>query len=163
YGLAVAHQHNNRLLEAIRALEEARRLDPEAPAPYKALAPLYLAIDRVDDALAACRRALDLDPDEFDVAYLLSRQLRALDRPSEAIGILEKAADRPGLKERPELRLQINLDLGLLQESAGRLNKAEAGLRQVADVLEHPLALLEQSTYTREEIDAQAAEVHERI
>jgi tetratricopeptide (TPR) repeat protein len=163
YGLAIVHQHNNRLLEAIRALEESRRLDPEAPAPYKALAPLYLAIDRVDDALAACRRALDLDPDEFDVAYLLSRQLRALDRPSEAVGVLEKAADRPGLKERPELRLQINLDLGLLQESAGRLDKAEAGLRQVADVLEHPVALLEQSSYTREEIDAQAAEVHERI
>jgi tetratricopeptide (TPR) repeat protein len=163
YGLAVAHEHNNRLLEAIRVLEEARRLDPEAPAPLKALAPLYLAIDRMDDALAVCHRILELDPDEYEMAYLLARQLRVLDRRTEAVGILEKTAARPGLKERPELRLQINLDLGLLQESAGRLDQAEAALRQVADVFEHPTALMEQSTYTREEINAQAAEVHERI
>src|SRR4051794_20073093 len=50
-------EHDNRLLEAVAAYEEAVRLDPDAAAPLRALAPLYAALDRSDDALDAYRKA----------------------------------------------------------------------------------------------------------
>src|SRR5438105_727254 len=62
YAQAVIHERNNRLIEAARTYEEALRLDPEAAPVHKALVHLYLALDRADDALACCRRALEIDP-----------------------------------------------------------------------------------------------------
>src|SRR5690242_15829678 len=42
YGLGVFYEHDNRLLAAVRAYEEAARLDPDAAPPLKALVTLYL-------------------------------------------------------------------------------------------------------------------------
>jgi tetratricopeptide (TPR) repeat protein len=163
YGLAAFHEKNHRLLEAVKAYEAAHRLDPDAAAPVRALVPLYLALERTDDALAGCRRVLELDPDDFATAHLYARQLRNLERPREAITILARAAAAPKLKERPALRTQICFDLGSLSERAGDAEQAEKAFREVIDVLEHPAALLEQGPFTREEINDQAAETYERL
>src|SRR5437764_1785563 len=61
YTMGLLQEQDNRLLEAVRTFEQARHLDPEAIPLYKKLIPLYLALERTDDALTACRRALDLD------------------------------------------------------------------------------------------------------
>ena len=94
-------------LRPLRAYEEAARLDPDAAAPLRALAPIYLALDRTDDALEACRKALELDPDDYDTASFYGRQLRAVNKVKEAIAVLQRTAALPGMKERPDLRLQI--------------------------------------------------------
>jgi tetratricopeptide (TPR) repeat protein len=163
YGLAVLQERNNRLLEAVRLLEEARRLDPDAAAVVKALFPLYLALDRVEDGLSAARRALELTPDDFDTAYQYARQLRALERPKEALPVLRRAAAVPALKERPDVRAQLCFDLGVLYEDAGEWARAEDAFRQVTEVLDHPQPLIEQGPYNKEEINAQAAETYERL
>jgi tetratricopeptide (TPR) repeat protein len=163
YGLAAFHEKNHRLLEALKTYEEAHRLDPDAAAPLRALVPLYLAMERIDDALAGCRRVLELDPDDFDTAHLYARQLRQLDRPADAIAVLARAAASPKLKEKPALRAAIGFDLGSLCERAGELARAEQAFRDVLDVLEHPAPLLEQGPFTREEINDQAAEICERL
>src|SRR5439155_2408017 len=62
YGLGLLRQHEDRLVEATRTFEEALQLDPEAISVHKALIPLYVALGRMDDVLAACQKALDLDP-----------------------------------------------------------------------------------------------------
>src|SRR5438105_4551087 len=51
FALGAVAERGHRLVEAVRAYEEAARLDPDAAAPLRALAPLYLALDRADDAL----------------------------------------------------------------------------------------------------------------
>jgi pentatricopeptide repeat protein len=163
YGVAAFHEKNHRLLEALKTHEEAHRLDPDAAAPLRALVPLYLAVDRLDDALAGCRRVLELDPDDFDTAYLYARQLRKQERPAEAVAVLAKAAASPKLKEKPALRTQIGFDLGSLCERAGDLARAGQAFRDVLDVLEHPASLLEQGEFTREEVNEQAAETYERL
>jgi tetratricopeptide (TPR) repeat protein len=163
YGQGQLREKHSQLLEAIRCYEEAARLDPDAAAPLKALVPLYLGVDRAEDALACCRRALELDPDDYDTGYLYGRQLRALGRAKEAAAALARVAARPGLKGRPELRAQVGNDLGQLYEEAGDLDKAEAAFRDVAAVLDDPAPLVEQGAYKREEIDARAAENYERL
>jgi tetratricopeptide (TPR) repeat protein len=163
YGLGVIHERANRLLEALRAFEQALKLDPEAAPLYRALYPLYIALDRGDDALAVCKKAVELDPGDVDTWYQYARHLRALERNQESAAALERALECPDLKERTDLRAQIYLDLGILRENAKEYKKAEAAFRQVAAVLDNPDVLLEQGRGNRQEIIAQAAEIYERL
>lgn len=163
YGRGVTLEHQNRLLEATRTFEEARRLDPNSAAIARTLVPLYLALDRLDDALSCCRRVLELDPDDYETSYRYARQLRVLGRHKEASDVLLHTAKCPGLKDHLEVRAQVFYDLGMLQEQAGELDKAEKSLREVLTILDNPAALMEQGPYNREEIVTQAAETHERL
>ncbi len=163
YGRGVALEHQNRLIEATRTFEQARRLDPDSAAIHRTLIPLYFALERVDDALASCRRVLELDPGDFETGYRYARQLRVLGRHKEAIDVLMKTAKCPGLKDHLEVRAQVYYDLGLLQEEAGELDMAEKNLREVLVVLDNPAALMEQGPYNRDEIVSQAAETYERL
>jgi tetratricopeptide (TPR) repeat protein len=163
YALGTLRERQNRLLEALHAFEEARRLDPESASIHRALIPLYFALDRLDDALAACRRVLELDPGDFETAYRYARQLRAMGQTKEALAVLLRTADCPRLKERLEVRAQVFNDLAQLQEESGDRDKAEKSLREVLAILDNPAALMEQGPYNRDEIVKQAAEVHERL
>jgi tetratricopeptide (TPR) repeat protein len=163
YGLAVFHERANRLLEATRVLEQARQLEPDAPAILRALCPLYLALDRTQDALAACRKVVELDPGDFQSWYLLARQYRSQQRSKDAIAALDRGVACAGLKEKPELRMQMYFDLAVLNESAQQYAAAEKAYREVAAVLDNPQALTEQGELTREQLTAQAADTYERL
>jgi tetratricopeptide (TPR) repeat protein len=163
YGRGVALEHQNRLIEATRTFEAARRLDPDSAAIHRALVPLYFALDRLDDALTSCRRVLELDPGDYETGYRYARQLRVMGRHKEAIFVLERTAACPRLKEKLEVRAQVFYDLGQLQEEVGELDKAEKSLREVLTILDNPAALMEQGPYNREEIVKQAAQTHERL
>ena len=56
YGVGILQERASKLIEAVKSLEAARRLDPESAAVHKALVPIYLALDRMDDALAKAAR-----------------------------------------------------------------------------------------------------------
>jgi tetratricopeptide (TPR) repeat protein len=163
YGLGLLQERRNKLLEATRTLEEARRLDPNSAPILKALIPLYLALDRGDDAFTACRRALELDPDDYDTSTLYARQLRSLDRRADAIAVLRQAVRSTKLKERPDLRLQIWADLGLLHEKSEEWAQALTCFRQAVAILEDPAPLLERKVFKRDEINTETAEAYERI
>jgi tetratricopeptide (TPR) repeat protein len=163
YAQGLLDERKNRLVEAVRALESAARLDPDAAAIPRALAPLYLALDRGDDAVAACRRTLELEPNDYQTGYLLGRQLRGLDHNDEAITVLKKTAKSKKLAERPDQAAQIWYDLGLLQEKLGKLPEAEKSLRKVVSLLDDVGGMIESGRLTREEVVAQSAETCERI
>jgi tetratricopeptide (TPR) repeat protein len=157
------NERKNRLVEAIRAYEAAGRLDPDSAAIPRALAPLYLAVDRIEDALDACRKVLARVPGDYRTGYLLARQLRGLDRLKEAIAVLKKITKAPGLKERPDEAAQIWYDLALLQEKTDDLAGAEKSLRRVAGFFENPAAMIAAGHCSREEVTTQAAETWERL
>jgi tetratricopeptide (TPR) repeat protein len=163
YAQGAIHEHANRLAEAARAYEAAVRLDPDAAAAHRALAPIYVALDRVEDALAACRRVLELDPGDFETGYQYARHLRNLDKPREARDVLVKVVAVPALKERPDLRAQACFDLAVLHEGAAEWAEAERRFAEVAEILDNPAPILEQGPYSREDVAAQAAETLERL
>jgi tetratricopeptide (TPR) repeat protein len=163
YAQGVIQERQHRLIEATRTFEEALRLDPESAAIRRSLIPLYLALDRIDDALAGCRRVLELDPGDYETGYRYARQLRILGKSKEAIAALLHTAACPDLKERLEVRAQVFYDLGQMQEEAGQLDKAVQSLREVLAILDEPAALLEQGPYNRDEIVAQAADTYEYL
>jgi tetratricopeptide (TPR) repeat protein len=163
YAQGMLDERKNRLVEAVRAYEAAARLDPDAAAIPRALAPLYLALDRSDDAIAACKRTLLLDRDDYQTGYLLGRQLRGLDRDKEAFAVLKKTVKSKKLAERPDQAAQVWYDLGLLQEKAGNLAEAEKCLRQVVAHLDNAGGMVESGRLTREEVVSQTAETWERL
>src|SRR5262245_65055731 len=61
YVLGLLCERDDRLLEALKAFEQAAKLDPEAPAVFKAQVPLLLALDRTTDAQVTLRKVLALD------------------------------------------------------------------------------------------------------
>jgi tetratricopeptide (TPR) repeat protein len=163
YALGALHERKNRFVEAVRCYEAARRLDPDSAAISRALVLIYIALDRTEDALAACRATLALAPDDYQTGDLLARQLRGLERFEEAAAALKKVAQAKGLKDRPDQAAQIWYDLALLQEKVNDLAGAEKSLRRVAGLFEKPAALIEAGHFTREEVATQAAETWERL
>ena len=163
FALGLLCEREDRLLEATQAFEKAARLDPEAAPVFKALIPLYLALERPGDALDATRKVLDLDPDDFETWFIYARQLRAQGQLKESRAALARGLACPGLGDRPELSLQMHQDLGQMCETAQEYEKAAAAFTQAAKILEHPDALLEIGPYNEEELAHRAAELYERI
>ena len=163
YALGCLQERKNLLIEAVRSFEAARRLDPASPSVLRALVPLYFALDRHDDALAACKRVLKLDPDDFQTAGLYARQLRLHGLNAEAIKVLSEATKSTKLKDRPDMAAQVWFDLGQVQEQTGEYKAAAASFQKLAGFLDNTESMLENSRMTREDITAQAAETYERI
>lgn len=163
YGLGLLCERDDRLLEALRVYERAAGLDPAAAAVFKAQVPLYLALDRTAEALAATRKVLELDPDDYETWYVCARQHRAAGRPKEAEEALRRALACPPLKDHPEAAQQIYTDLGAIHESAGEWLKAAEALAQAAKILDRPEALEEIGPVSRNVILTRAGETYERI
>src|SRR5262245_31374322 len=163
YGLAMLCQRGDQLVEATRLLEEAVTLDPDAATLQRALVPLYLALARSDDALAACDRALELDPDDFQTGYLRAQQLRLRGRAKEARDGLARALRSPGLADKPELRAQMQYDLGAWCEEAQEYDRAVRAFGEVVRILDNPTALLDAGSFDVENLAEQAANTYERM
>ncbi|HEY1860520.1 MAG TPA: tetratricopeptide repeat protein [Gemmataceae bacterium] len=163
FSVGLLHEKANRLVQAVNTLEEATKLEPEAAPIHKALIPLYLALDRGDDALAACKRTLELTPYDAPTWFLYARQLKALNRNTECLDALAHGAACPGLKDAFELHMQMCFDLGMLAETMKEDDKALAAFKEVASLLGNPAELFEEGIATREDIDSQACDVYERM
>jgi tetratricopeptide (TPR) repeat protein len=163
YARGQMHERDNQLIEALRVYERAARLDPDGAPVFRALVPLYLALDRADDALAASRHTLELDPNDYDTWQLLAQQFRAQNRGREAADALAKAVACPGMKEHPDRVAQLCYDQGVLHEGLQDYKRAEESLRQAARILDNSQHVQDHSRLTREEIDLQAAETFERL
>jgi tetratricopeptide (TPR) repeat protein len=153
----------DRLLEALRAFEESARLDPSAPATYKAQVPLLLALDRGPAALAACRKVVELDPDDYEGWAILGRMHKARGHDKEARAALETGLKVGRLHDHPEMAQQMYFELGALCESAGAFAAAADAFHRAADLLDHPDLIAEHSGVQRQAVLAKASETYERI
>jgi tetratricopeptide (TPR) repeat protein len=163
YGIGLECERENRLLEALKNFEEAAKLDPDAAPVQRSLIPLYLAVERPADALGACKKALELDPGDYETWYLRSRLSRSRADQKDTALSLEKALKCARLKDKPDLYIQVATDLGILREEQKDFAAAIAAYRLVTAALEHPAQLIEATEFTKEEINGRAAEVYERI
>jgi tetratricopeptide (TPR) repeat protein len=163
YAEALLRERNDQLLEATRLLEQARDLNSEGAYLHRALIPLYLALCRNDDAIAACRKVVDLDPADYRTWYLLARRLKDEGRVAEALVALERAASCAGMKEHPDLLVQLRYDQGILFEEKQEYARAEAAFREAARMLEHPEALAEAGAIDPLQVQAETAKSYEAI
>ncbi|MBV9123040.1 MAG: tetratricopeptide repeat protein [Planctomycetes bacterium] len=170
YAQGLVLEHNNQLLEAVRTLEKALELDPRSVALYRALIPLYLTLERHEEALEACRKSLELDSKDYEIWYLYACQLRDRGQPREARDALVRAAACPELKKRQDLFVQVHNDLGMLYEEAQDPVRAEAAYRRVVRALNKVLENQTDSEGAPEaaagrlnDLQTQVIETYERI
>ena len=140
YGSGLLYEKENRLLDALRSFEKAMELDPAALSPRKSLIPIYMSLDRIEDALVQCRYVLERDDSSLETFALYAKQLAALGKIEEVTEILEKLMKNPASKDKPELRLQVLRELSLRYEQASNWEKSEEKSKGVAEILEMPSA-----------------------
>jgi tetratricopeptide (TPR) repeat protein len=156
----VLAEHQERLLDAVQAYEQSAKIDPDAAPVLRILVMLYLGLERYEDALVLSRRVLQLDPEDYQTSYLLARQLRARNQLKEACDVLCVGLRARMLDQRPDLRLQMENDLGIIYERLDRYADAAAAFNRAAGLLDHDDMLADRMT--PQELQLRSAETHER-
>ncbi|MCS6852931.1 MAG: tetratricopeptide repeat protein [Gemmataceae bacterium] len=123
----IAHQVGQHE-QAIRLIEDARRLAPTDAVILNNLGLPYQSLDRLDEAEACFREALRWDPDYVEAHNNLGLVLRKKGRTQEA-----ETAFREAIRRRPDCAAAHN-NLGAILRDLKRPEEAEACLR-------HALAL----------------------
>src|SRR6516164_2383777 len=118
FGLGRWLERKCQVVEAIQSYEDAIQLDPAAPSLHKALIPLYLSLDRIDDGIGKCRKTLELDADDYEIWYCLGMQLNRVAQLAEAQTSLVRALACSGLREHPDAYAQIAFDLSKLYDNS---------------------------------------------
>src|SRR5881227_1716343 len=105
-------------------LDEAERLDPLSPLVSDHQAILFLYSDRLDDAVAAAKRTLTLDPNYNYVEPTLARIYREQGKLDDALALYLKA--QQGTHEP-------NAGLAIAYARLGRITEAQRMLQQLID------------------------------
>jgi len=114
--------------EARRAVEEARRIDPDQAAVRYSLAVIYRGTGRVDDAIAELNRALALRPNSDDAYRLLGDIFAARGKSEDAV-----AAYRKAIEIRPNF-WGNHRSLGVTFLRAGRYPEAITAFHRVTEL-----------------------------
>ena len=162
YILGLQASKRSGLIESLKQLEIARIADPESLAVKQALVPIYLTLERRDEARKLGMEVLAKKPTEFELALLTGRICRQMKRFDEAAQVLENARKQSSLRELPALRVQILIELAHACEANQQWAPARSALTEVATLLDEPGSLAE-GPYSPEQIVLQSAEVHERL
>jgi tetratricopeptide (TPR) repeat protein len=164
YGAGLWKARRDRLLSAARAFEAAANADPDATAPRRELVRIYSLIGREPEAIRIARGILEDDPDDADTAHRLANLLVDAGELKEAAEFARMAV--AGVEEE----MPPDRALALYRDAATILDRAEDS-GGAAEVLQYALDLLvdgrkevlASGLYTRQEIDAEAAEIYERL
>lgn len=113
---------------ALPLIEECCRLVPDYQLFHVSRASLLVRLDRIDEAEAAYRRALELVPNLASARLDLGRLLAGRGRSAEAVEHLEVAAAQPGT-ERVARRLAAEL-------YASALNQPERAIAHLRELLQ---------------------------
>jgi tetratricopeptide (TPR) repeat protein len=163
YALGLLCLKEDRMVEALQAFEKAVQLDPEAPEVYKALIPLYAELRQTREALAACKRVLDLDPADAETWYHYSRILQSQGKVKEARTALQKGLKFVSTEKQPGLAEQMYFDLGMLQVEDKEPVAAARSFARCVRLLEINLATESLEPAQRQEASQKAASLYDRI
>jgi len=126
---AYRHQMGGDLDGAIQLYQQSIAVHPTAEA-HTFLGWTYSFQGRLDDAIAACKEAIAVDPDFGNPYNDIGSYLIKLGRPEEAISWLEAAIEAP----RYEPRHYPHCNLGQVYWSKGELNKAIAEFERALEI-----------------------------
>jgi tetratricopeptide (TPR) repeat protein len=112
--LARAHRITGNLDQAAAAAEQSTTLAPDIAASHLVQAEIALQFGKPQAAHDHAQTALHLQPDSHQAAMVLSRSLQALERPAEALAVIDKAI--PASEHTTSLSIER---IQLLRQSQG--------------------------------------------
>src|SRR5262249_51094170 len=121
-------------------------------------------LDRDRQGLDYCRKALELDPEDYALWFRFGQVLQERGEAEEAANAMTKAVSLPDAKDNTALLAQMLFDLGRLRQQLKLYEQAAEAFEQVAHLLDESEAVLEETTHLqRKQIDAEAAKTYERL
>lgn len=124
--------------KALNAYRKAVAIDPGAIEVYRHLVPLEFRLDEVEAAVKSATKAVELDPNEYELLQMLAAQAAITGRLSDAIKHLEQAVKSPRIvRESPE-SVMLNKSLGILYSATGQIEKAADCYELIFDALGKP-------------------------
>jgi tetratricopeptide (TPR) repeat protein len=164
YAQGMMHERADRLLIAQELLEKAAKLDPDAIGPQRALASLYLTLNRPSEALTSCRWVLKHDPNDFRVAYQAAKLLKQAGDAREAKTILTSVVATARIQSAPERLIVILDELVGLSETLEQPEEQLRWLKQLETILTDKREVILLSAELRiQDIDQLHTGVLERI
>ncbi|MBN1273398.1 MAG: tetratricopeptide repeat protein [Candidatus Aminicenantes bacterium] len=110
--------------KALQCMLEASRLSPDNPDVFSRLGYLYDRTNQMENATAAYRKALGMNPNDYKTAFGLGMSLVKQNRHQEALApLLQCTQIRPDFPD-------AFYNLGLTYENVGQLQKAAEAYRQ---------------------------------
>jgi len=108
--------------KALKALEEARALTPQAPEPWLAEVPLRIKVRQFAEASAALERAAKLGPPGADLYFQRASLLHVQAKLGDALSAYDKTLQlQPDHVEAALARIGVYVDLGRDKEAGSEL------------------------------------------
>jgi tetratricopeptide (TPR) repeat protein len=156
-------EKQNRYLEAMKLYEQAMKLDPQAEL-YKAVIPLCFALDRDQEALELCKKALALDANDFELQFRLAAELQKRGQIAEAADAITKAVNSPAAREHPAQLAQMLFALATLREDMKQYDRAADAYAAVTKILDTPGGIMENAQLLpSKKVLEEAARTYERL
>ncbi len=127
--LAMAQGQLKDMPACLATLEEAARRLPHSATVRAYLGTTLRSMDRLEEALAAYRAALERDPGHVPALWGLGLALGMAGRPAEGMGALRQAIERDPTFPPPHFHLGV---LALAAGDPGETRRQEALLRNLA-------------------------------
>lgn len=122
---AAAHSDLGAPREALKAVQDARAVNPNAPASWLAEVPIQIRSGQFKDATAAAERALSLAPNSAEAQYLRGSVSHAQGNIGAALDSYDRAiAMQPSHLEARISRAGLYMDMGRLDEVAQEVAEA---------------------------------------
>lgn len=142
---AVSWYTTGRLLEsrgktkqALDAYRKAVQLDPSAIEVYRALVPLAMQLDDLDEAIRLGVKAVELDPEDYELQLQIGVQFARQQDFAAGIKYLEMALKSSKLEKESPTSVMLHLELAVLYQVTAQLQKAADNYALVFDAIKNP-------------------------
>lgn len=138
YMEGIAAQKDGNLTDAIKAFVRAAAADPTAPEPVRAHAILLRRLGRATQAEVMARKAIELDPDDYEMRLELAGMLLAQRKPQEATALIEGALESKTLDKKSAAYVSLHSIRGRIHLLTQDAAKAAESFGVILDALQKP-------------------------
>ena len=128
----------NEPTKALAAYRKAVAIDPTVIEVYRHLVPLEFRLDQVEAAVRSATKAVELDPNEYELLQMLAAQAAISGKLPDAIKFLEQAINSPRIVRESVENVMLNKSLGILYSATGQTDKAADNYEVIFDALTKP-------------------------
>lgn len=130
-------QKEGRLQSAMKAYKKALEFD-ESSDIYRELIPLCFQMNRLQEGTRYARRAVELDPNDYEVLRQLAMLSMGANRAAAAIEYIEKALESDRLEEFSPANVILHRDLVRLCGASQKLERAADGCEVLFAAMKAP-------------------------
>lgn len=138
YMEGIAAQKDGNLTDAIKAFARAAAADPTSPEPVRAHAILLRRLGRARQAEEMARKAVALDPDDYEMRLELAGMLLAQRKPKEATALIEAALNSKTLDRKSPEFVNLHSVRGRVHLLSQDAAKAAESFGVILEALQKP-------------------------